>query len=547
MGIAIRVQGADGTDRRLEFDLPKITVGSGPHCHVTLDDEAVDREQAVLVTRGGRSELFDIGTTRGVRVNGKPVGHCILSPGDEICVGSSILTLDEAKKGVQFTLRGEGNISASVKADSIVIKPKAPEKSPAQLSEEDQRLMLLQEVSRLINAIAHNEDIFESILDTIFLSASVRRAFIALLDDAGELQVKAHRNREKRSVGEAIEVSRTLLGKVVKSGEAVLTTDAESDPDLSAIHSIQKLQIRAAVCVPLILEGKVIGVIYGDNRERPGTLTPADLSYLSTLASLAAVAVEQYRLLSEYDAKRKIEQALSIARSIQRNFLPSGPPDVDGFDIWGSSDSCDETGGDYYDFLRMEDGRVCAVIADVSGHGIGPALLMASIRASLRALVEPVEKLEDLLPRINRLLCADIRDGRFVTLFLAAFDPQNGLVQPIGAGHPELVWYRAKDRTIEQIGSRGPPLGVLVDTAFPAASNVALEPGDILLMSTDGILEAANGSGEQFGMERMSEVVRDQAGGTSEEVVAAIFAQVDRFVGGRRLIDDATLVAIKRT
>ena len=120
-------------------------------------------------------------------------------------------------------------------------------------------------------------------------------------------------------------------------------------------------------------------------------------------------------------------------------------------------------------------------------------------------------------------------------------------MEPIGAGHPELVWYRAKDRTIEQIGSRGPPLGVLVDTAFPAASNVALEPGDILLMSTDGILEAANGSGEQFGMERMSEVVRDQAGGTSEEVVAAIFAQVDRFVGGRRLIDDATLVAIKRT
>ena len=410
----------------------------------------------------------------------------------------------------------------------------------------DARFALLNEVQKLISSIGTEGNIFEMILDTLFNAVPVRRGFIALTGEDHELQVKAHRSREKGSAAnERIEVSRTLVGKVLETGNSVLTSDAEADADFSAARSIHRLRIKAAICVPLVVENEVIGLLYGDNREQPGTLTKDHLSILNALASVAAVAVEKFRLMAEYDAKLKIEQALAIARSIQLNFLPRHPPELEGLEVWGRSDSCAETGGDYYDFFPMQDGSLRVVIADVTGHGVGPALLMATVRAALRVLIHAEPSPEKLMNRLNNLIRADVRDGRFITLFLGAIDPKERAFLPLGAGHTPPIWCRAKDKSTHLVTSSGPPLGILPDIEFTCGTKLPLAPGDVLLFTTDGIIEADTPEGEQFGLKRLRALVAEHSDGTAHEIGEAVGKAVDDFVCGRPLRDDATLITVK--
>lgn len=538
MAISLSIRGPDGQQRRSDFDRSKVTIGSNALCDLTIADPGVDAEQAVLVERKGVVELFDIGEAGGVLVNGTPVGHAVVRPGDEIWVGRTVLSLATEGEGVSFT-EGTTTVRAEVPAEKPAVAAPAPAEA------EEQRFALLNQVRQLINSIGTSENIFESILDTLFSSVPVRRGFIGILDERRELQVRAHRSRERGSQAEKITVSRTLLGKVLETGNAVLTSDAEADPNWSAARSIHSLRIKAAICVPLVAGDKVIGLLYGDNRERPGSLNREHLEILRALASVAAVAVEKFRLLGESDAKRKIEQALAIARSIQRNFLPATPPAVPRLELWGRSDSCDETGGDYYDFLPLPDGRLGVAIADVTGHGVGPALLMATVRAALRALVPVEPSLENLTGRLNDLIREDIRDGRFITLFMGTLDPNDGTFRHVGAGHTPPVWYRARDRTTHLVPSRGPPLGILSGLEFRAGAELELAAGDVLLFTTDGIIEAGVERGEEFGMDRLRALVSERAQGGARELVEAVCDAVDRHVGHRPLRDDATLVAVK--
>jgi len=538
--ISLAIKGADGQEKRLDFDRAKVTIGSNPLCDLALPDAGVDPEQCVLVTRADKVELFDIGESGGVLVNGRPVGHAEVGPGDEIWVGKTVLRLiAQDGKGVSFT---EG--VSTVREELPVAPPPVALGAPPAPREE--RFALLDQVEKLISSIGTGEGIFESILDTLFASVPVRRGFIALRGTDGQLVVKAHRSREKGSAAtETIEVSRTLLGRVLESGKSVLTSDAEADENFSAIRSIHRLRIKAAICVPLLVRGRVTGVVYGDNREQPGSLKKDHLSILGALASIAAVAVEKMRLLGEYNQKLRIEQALSIARSIQRNFLPAKPPAVPGLEVWGHSVSCDETGGDYYDYFALPDGSLGFVVADVTGHGVGPALLMATVRAALRVLVHVEPSLERLTFRLNNLLREDVHDGRFITLLLGSIDRDRGKFRNVGAGHTPPVWFRARDATTQLVFGKGPPLGIVADAKFVAGTDVPLAPGDLLLLTTDGIIEAMDKDGELFGFPRLRAAVTRLAKGSAKEIVEGVMTEVGAFAGETGLRDDATLVAVK--
>ncbi len=548
MPISLIVRGPGGDEKRLDFDRSKVTIGADALCDITVADPGVDREQAILVERQGVVELFDIGESGGVLVNGRPAGHAALKSGDEIWIGGTVLRLAaEAAAGVAFTervstVREELPVAAPAPAPAPVVVPLPGVKPPA----EDQRFALLNQVRRLINSIGSGENIFESVLDTLFASVPVRRGFIGIIDGQGELAVRAFRSREAgAAANEKIEVSRTLVGKVLSTGKAVLTSDAEADADFSAARSIHRLRIKAAICVPLVAEERVLGVLYGDNRERPGSLVKDHLAILNALASVAAVAVEKIRLLREAEAKRKIEQALAIARSIQRHFLPLTPPEVPGLEVWGRSDSCDETGGDYFDYFPLDGGKLAVTIADVTGHGIGPALLMATARAALRVLVPAEPSLERLVYRLNNLVREDVRDGRFITLFMAMLDPKGGSFAHVGAGHTPPVWYRARDKTTHLISSAGPPLGILPGLQFRAGTTLPIARGDVLLFSTDGILEAGVETGDPFGYGRLRSVLSEHVGGSAKAIVEAVCAAADAHVKHEALPDDATLVAVK--
>ena len=243
-----------------------------------------------------------------------------------------------------------------------------------------------------------------------------------------------------------------------------------------------------------------------------------------------------------------MRESLSVAREVQQNLLPKRDPAVDGLDIAGKSTYCDETGGDYYDFIAPPDGqkgKIGVIVGDVSDHGIASALLMATARAFLRQRAQMPGSLESIITDVNRHLAEDVEDsGRFMTLFYAQIDSKEKNIRWVRAGHdPAIVFDPVRD-SFSELGGQGLPLGVFKDSAYEEKER-PLTSGQIVLIGTDGIWEATSPTGEMFGKERLRQIIRKHAGRPSAEIIDRLIAAVDAFrrQGDRK--DDVTLVAVK--
>jgi sigma-B regulation protein RsbU (phosphoserine phosphatase) len=244
-------------------------------------------------------------------------------------------------------------------------------------------------------------------------------------------------------------------------------------------------------------------------------------------------------------AEERMQWTLRIAREVQRKLFPAAAPSCTGFDIAGVSHPADLTGGDYFDYIPLLGEGVGVAVGDVCGHGVGPALLMAATRAYLRALALTNARVGDILCLANRALAADIDEGRFITLFLGRLDPVARTLVYANAGHPPgyILGYDDALRAVLRSGSL--PLGLSPDADFPEAEAVALESGDLILLLTDGIIEATGPDETAFGTERVLDVVRAHRGEPAAQIVEALHQAVRDFVGGTDLTDDVTSLVIK--
>ena len=242
-----------------------------------------------------------------------------------------------------------------------------------------------------------------------------------------------------------------------------------------------------------------------------------------------------------------VERDLSVARDIQLGLLPPGPPTYAGFDIAGMNRPADQTGGDYYDWQELPDGRLVTVLADVSGHGIGPALVMAVCRAYARASVSAIREPDELLARLNDLLSADLPADRFITFAMAMLQP-DGTVELISAGHGPTFLYRAAGQSIRQFEGNGLPLGVAAAEIYGPTAKFQMEPGDALVMLTDGFFEWQRPlDGEAFGVERLSGHVLAAVHKDAAAMIKSLDTAVLEFAAGSSQPDDMTAVVIKRT
>jgi sigma-B regulation protein RsbU (phosphoserine phosphatase) len=234
---------------------------------------------------------------------------------------------------------------------------------------------------------------------------------------------------------------------------------------------------------------------------------------------------------------------------VQQNLLPQETPQVAGLDIAGSSIYCDETGGDYYDYLKSEDaepGKIGVVVGDVSDHGIPSALLMATVRARLRQRYFQSGGLDRIVVDVNRQLAADVQDsGRFVTLFMAEIDRQNGQLCWLNAGHEPAVIYDPNTDKISELGGGGSlPLGV-IDRIEYDAKRQAISTGQILAIATDGLFEAQNQKGKMFGRQRFYDIIRQSASDSASRIMEAVLQAAEDFRQNLPPEDDLTLVIIK--
>ncbi len=239
---------------------------------------------------------------------------------------------------------------------------------------------------------------------------------------------------------------------------------------------------------------------------------------------------------------QQTQEQLQLARDIQRRLLPHKSPGVPGFDIAAASEPAEWTSGDYFDYLRFDDGRLLLVVADVSGHGLGPALLMSDTRASLRAFSLSLNDPGQILRRVNQAIHQDVEAGRFVTAFIALLDPANKTLVYCGAGHNAYILN--DDGHPETLDSCGPPLGILDDYNFETSEPLPLKQGQVVLLATDGVVETISAQNEMFGNDRVFSTLHQTRNRPAAEMVITLFSKANQFGGGPQQ-DDNTAVIVK--
>jgi sigma-B regulation protein RsbU (phosphoserine phosphatase) len=299
------------------------------------------------------------------------------------------------------------------------------------------------------------------------------------------------------------------------------------------------------LAVPLSVdERNIFGIIYADSPTHEATFSEEHLDILTTLASVASIRVENATLLDERIQRERMERELELATEIQQRFQPSAPPKLDGYEFQGISFSCYEIGGDYYDFIERDSGKMIVALGDVSGKGTAAALLMSSLHAAIHAQVSANRSLAEMITSVNRYLADNTPANRFVTLFIAELDPATGIFQYINAGHnPPLIGRVGGG--IEQLSSGGFPLGILPSAEFEVGQT-QLQCGEAVIVYSDGVSEANNILEEEFGVDRLTDVVRRNLASSAAGIRDKVESALSAFTQTAPANDDITLVIVKR-
>ncbi len=335
-----------------------------------------------------------------------------------------------------------------------------------------------------------------------------------------------------------LQVGQGVVGWVAKTGDPVIVPDVRRDMRYVAARPATRSELAA----PMQAGGRTIGV-FNLESDIPDQYHEGHLELLGAFAAQAAVAVERARTTRELLERRRLEKELAIARDIQRSFLPDHAPEIPGFDLAGATFSHDEVGGDYYDFIRVSEGRVGLAIADVSGKGIPAALIMAGFRMSLLAEIRNEFAIRAVIRKVNTLLYESTERDKFVTAFYGVLDWKHRVLIFSNAGHnPPLL--RRADGRIEVLDDGGVALGVLPDALYDERP-LAMRPGDVLVMFTDGVSEAESPTGEMFGERRIELLMERMAHASAAEILQAIVDETRVWAGERGLSDDLTAIVVK--
>ncbi len=567
----------------------RITIGRSARNDLCVPDPFASRVHAEVRCEGDGYVLQDLGSANGTYYNhARVAGEVALTPGGRIQIGETDIVFKDksasdeladatsigegdspppsvtialnsghrSTSGLLEAIEGARTQSSGRMAAAVVSSAAA---TARRAGEQSDLLALISKVGVTLLASASLDETLRQIARLVFEAVPAERCLI-MLRDAKDTELRARvaelRNNTQQSatdvgggdgaqsnvVGE-IRVSRTILEEVVKQGRSVLTSDAQHDPRFKG-NTVTIEGIRSVLAVPLGVGESVFGMIYADSPLAEAQFTEDHLKVLTTLGSVAAIRVENARLIEEHLEQQHFERELQLAREIQQRFLPTAPPAVAGYELQGISFPSYEIGGDYYDFIPRPDGRFVIALGDVSGKGTSAALLMSSLHAAVHAQVTSHQSLVETITAVNRYLADNTPANRFVTLFYAELDHLSGALSFINAGHnPALIAHAAG--TLEQLASGGLPLGIMPDASY-REGRTQLQPGDVLVAYSDGVTETQNPAGEEFGEVRLQEVLWKNVELTAAGIRDKIEDALTKFAQGTPAVDDITLVIVKR-
>src|SRR6266436_5932077 len=550
----------DRTAEHFAISRLRITIGRSARNDLCIPDPFASRVHAEVRHEGDEYVLQDLGSANGTLYNGSVVEAPIqLTRGGRIQIGETEIFFNDA----QFPLSSGATMitdnSSSVPEATISLASTGRTTSGLLEAIEDARtqsdetsrvaqrsdlLALISKISVALLDTATLNETLDQVVSMVFQAVPADRSMIMMRDEKNpDLKVTVARLRDRAGEVGEIRISRSVIDEVVTNGKSVLTSDAQADPRFMG-GTVMLQGVRSVLAVPLGVGANVFGIIYADSPLSDNRFTEDHLKVLTTLASVAAIRVENARLTEEQMERERLEREQQVASEIQQRFLPATAPIVAGYELQGISFPCYEIGGDYYDFIQREDGRLVIALGDVSGKGTAAALLMSSLHAAIHAQTGSHDTLVGTICAVNRYLAENIPSNRFVTLFCAELDPESGALSFLNAGHnPPLIVHAAG--TVEQLASGGLPLGIKADAEY-REGRTTLQTGDVLVIYSDGVTEAASPNGEEFGPTRLYEVVSRNVDASAAGIRDRIESALTKFSQGTQAADDITLVIVKR-
>ncbi len=557
MTAMLRIEQGEKAPYEIELGAEDFDIGRGPGNALHFRDPWLSRVHARISWLTEHHYLEDLESRNGTYLNGSRLAtRRALADGDSIVLGDIELRY---LGSVRHAFRGDdrsfftSDSTVILSTDELVFERyrEPAVKTPDAAGEESLMPSLNAAAAALISHYPLDE-LVERILKLAVEAVKAERGALLLSSrDADDKPPRrgADDRLDIRSVlgfasGEEVRISRTIVDQALDRKKAILTLDAQTDKRFDEALSLQLEGVRSLICVPLWNYREVAGLIYLDHRISGRSFTPRDLRLIGLIANMAAVKIENVHLLEEQIEKRRMEEQLAVGAKIQRRLLPSESPILDGYQIRGANRSCFEVGGDYYDFIPLGEGRLAVIIADVAGKGVGAALLMAALQASLRALVLTSPKPAMLVTQLNLALLEITPANRFATLFYGEIDAREHVLEYVSGGHnPALLL--APDQEVRELMPTGPLVGLMSEASY-TSRQVDLAPGSTLLLYTDGVTELMASDHEEFGVERLLEVLRRHSADPVEDLLRAIGSQMTAFSEGERFDDDSTTVVVRR-
>lgn len=586
-----------GSDAGAVYELhdERTLLGRHPNCHVVLDNGAVSRHHAQILESHGSYFLEDLRSRNGTYLNDEQLEvRAELTDGDEIRVCDIVMSFEmhgssstpaaapERKGGTHPSIYGERMTREQIDVPDDLLSPDGPLSMDDSLSMDESvaaespqpfesssvigtvdarrrtvvdsnavqselKLQAVLEITRALGRELEVDAVLPKVLGALFqIFPQASQGFILLKDpDSSKLMVKATRVR-KGSEAESVAVSMTVVRQAMESTQGLLSQNAQEDSRFKASASLSKMEIRSVMCAPLVgQDGSAIGVIQVVTQKTGNVFSENDLDLLVSVASQAALAIENAELHEQLLVQRELERDLDFATQVQLGFLPKSRPRVDQYAFADYYEAALRIGGDYFDYIALPGGQLAVTLGDVAGKGMPAALLMARLYSSARYQLLTSETPADAMAGLNREISSSGLGHRFITLLVIVLDPAKHEFTLVNAGHLSPLVKRC-DGKVDAVGREesGLPLGIVPDQEFKSSTH-ALYPGESVVAYTDGVTEAMNEEREIYGRKRLEQCMASQAGDI-DQMIKAVITDVESFVGENSLRDDTCIVGFQR-
>jgi serine phosphatase RsbU (regulator of sigma subunit) len=544
----LEVVSPDGARRYARITQTPFMIGRGAETgnHLQLSDRRISRNCAAVVIEANRFYVEDRGQRRGLFVNGEKVESRELQDGDAISFG-----LDDSYE-IIFRSNSGANETSLPNLLTRIEHITSSEPTGGGLL----KLKRLLEATSLLHSQLPLDVVLGHMLDHAVSVTDADRGLLLEVDVLGALKVKlARRSGGLRLPPESLTPSQTAIQLALKQQSPVITEDlAQAEMDLQAAQSIVAQRLRAVVVIPLyamtrantqesmvnVKRGDFLGVLYLDSR-RPAAFSKLDRQILDALAADAASILDNARLVERERERQRMEEQINIARDIQQALLPRDFREFPHLAVNGYNLPCLSVGGDYFDVFPISEGRTAFLIADVSGKGLGAALLTTMLQGALSAMTLGTDPAR-VFNHVNRFLCGHAEVGRYATMFFGIID-DDGHLEFINAGHPSPFLIR--NGVAEEAFTEGSfPVGLVPEAEYTAAC-LKLEPGDTLVLFSDGVTEAMDPNDELYGVPRLKQVLTGLAECPLEEIQKCVLESVENFARGAHQADDLTLLVVR--